>query len=100
MKYFLVFTSLNLASLTFFSRLVNPLDHLFCERLLSTYSVPSSMIGASITRVNKIDMVLALMELTGRGVSTVMWQHIAGQPEPLKGNWKRFLEGSDIEAYA
>lgn len=57
------------------------------------------MIGASITRVSKIDMVLALMELTGRGVSTAMWQHI-GQPEPLKGNWKRFLEGSDIEAYA
>lgn len=48
--------------------------------------MPSSVIGASITRVSKIDVVLALMELTGHGLSTVMWQHVAGQPEPLKGN--------------
>lgn len=48
--------------------------------------MPSSVIDASITRVNKIDVVLALMELTGHGVSMVMWQHVAGQPEPLKGN--------------
>lgn len=62
--------------------------------------MPSSVLGTSITRVNKIDMVLALTELTGHEVSMLAWQHVAGQPEPLKGNWKRVWGGSGIEAYA
>lgn len=45
--------------------------------------MPGSVVGAGIIRMNKVDMVFALIELTGYGVSAVTWQHIVGKPKPV-----------------
>lgn len=57
--------------------------------MLNTYSVPVSVAGASITRMNNMDMVLTFMKFTGYGVSAITWQHIASVVRSEEAFWRK-----------
>lgn len=58
--------------------------------MLSTYSVPGSVVGASMTRMmNQMDMVLTFMKLTGHGVSAITQLHIASVARSEEAFWRK-----------